>query len=127
MAQMPRSWDVVYVRFGSEADMTGRICDVRFTSESRHCSARWQCPLCETMPSHPSLQRGLFVTNIAKFSRAFDELALSSCSFFASCSLIAKAVDFSARHLGCFAFGTLAELTGGGSLALDFSFMRIDL
>ena len=44
-------------------------------------------------------------TNIAKFSRAFDEAALSSCSFFASCSLIAKAVDFSACHLGCFAFG----------------------
>jgi hypothetical protein len=55
-----------------------------------------------------------FVTNIAKFSRAFDELALSSCSFFASCSLITKAVDFSARHLGCLAFGTLAELAGGG-------------
>jgi hypothetical protein len=58
-----------------------------------------------------------FVTNIAKFSRPFDELALSSCSFFASCSLIAKAVDFSARHLGCFVFGTLAELTGGGSVS----------
>jgi len=66
-------------------------------------------------------------TNIEKFSRAFDEPALSSCSFFASCSLIAKAVDFSARHLGCFAFGILAELTGGGRLALGFSFMRIDL
>ncbi|MGA8699242.1 MAG: hypothetical protein WB689_36525 [Xanthobacteraceae bacterium] len=71
------------------------------------------------------MQRGLlrvgfsfcFVTNIAKFSRAFDELALSSCSFFAGCSLIAKGVDFSARHLGCFAFGTLAELTGGGSVS----------
>jgi hypothetical protein len=37
---------------------------------------------------------------IAKFSRAFDEPALSSCSFFASCSLIAKAVDFSARQVG---------------------------
>jgi hypothetical protein len=62
-----------------------------------------------------------FVTNIAKFSRAFDELALSSRSFFASCSLIAKAVDFSARHLGCFAFGTLVELTGGlvSETALD--------
>jgi hypothetical protein len=47
-------------------------------------------------------------TNIAKFSRAFDEPALSSCSFFASCSLIAKAVDFLARHLGCFAFGILS-------------------
>jgi hypothetical protein len=58
-----------------------------------------------------------FVTNIAKFSRAFDELALSSCSFFAGCGLIAKAVDFSARHLGCFAFGTLAELVGGGSVS----------
>jgi hypothetical protein len=64
-----------------------------------------------------------FVTNIAKFSRAFDELALPSCSFFASCSLIAKAVDFSARHLGCFAFGTLAGLTGGplvSETALDY-------
>jgi hypothetical protein len=59
-------------------------------------------------------------TNIAKFSRAFDEPALSSCSFFASRSLIAKAVDFSARHLGCFAFGTLAELTGGGSVSSRF-------
>src|SRR6516225_8859994 len=55
-----------------------------------------------------------------KFSRAFDEPALSSCSFFASCSLIAKAVDFSARHLGCFAFGILAELTGGGSVSARF-------
>ena len=77
------------------------------------------------MPSQPSLQRGLlrvgfsfcFATNITKFSRAFDELALSSCSFFASCSLIAKAVDFSARHLGCFAFGTLAEPPAGGSVS----------
>jgi hypothetical protein len=59
-------------------------------------------------------------TNIAKFSRAFDEPALSSCSFFASCSLITKAVDFSARHLGCFAFGILAELTGGGSVSARF-------
>jgi len=59
----------------------------------------------------------VFVTNIAKFSRAFDELALSSCSFFASCSLIAKAVDFSARHLSCLAFGTLAELAGSGSVS----------
>jgi hypothetical protein len=58
-----------------------------------------------------------FVTNIAKFSRAFDEPALSSRSFFASYSLIAKAVDFSARHLGCFAFGTLAELADGGSVS----------
>jgi hypothetical protein len=54
-------------------------------------------------------------TNIAKFSRAFDEPALSSCSLFASCSPIAKAVDFSARHHGCFAFGILAALTGGAS------------
>jgi len=59
-------------------------------------------------------------TNIAKFSRAFDKPALSSRSFFASYSLIAKAVDFSARHLGCFAFGTLAELTGGGSISSRF-------
>ncbi len=59
-------------------------------------------------------------TNIAKFSRAFDEPALSSCSFLASCSLIAKAVDFSARHLGCFALGTLAELSGGGSVSARF-------
>jgi hypothetical protein len=59
-------------------------------------------------------------TNIAKFSRAFDEPALSSRSFFASCSLITKAVDFSARHLGCFAFGTLAELTGEGSVSARF-------
>jgi len=72
------------------------------------------------MPSHPSLQRGLFVTNIAKFSRAFDELALSSCSFFASCSLIAKAVDFSARHLGCFAFGALAKLLAASPLIDGF-------
>jgi hypothetical protein len=54
-------------------------------------------------------------TNIAKFSRPFDEPALSSCPFFASCSPIAEAVDFSARHHGCFAFGILAELTGGPS------------
>jgi hypothetical protein len=67
----------------------------------------------------------LVFTNIAKFSRAYEP-ALSSCSFFASCSLIAKAVDFSARNLGCFAFGILAELTGGGWLALGFLFMRID-
>ncbi len=53
----------------------------------------------------------------SQFSQAFDELALSSCSFFASCSLIAKAVDFSVRHLGCFAFGTLAELAGSGSVS----------
>jgi hypothetical protein len=52
-------------------------------------------------------------TNIAKFSRAFDEPALSSCSLCASCSPIAKAVDFSARHHGC--FGILAALTGGAS------------
>jgi hypothetical protein len=58
--------------------------------------------------------------NIAKFSRAFDEPALSSCSFFASCSLIAKAVDFLARHLGCFAFGIPAELTGGGAASARF-------
>jgi hypothetical protein len=57
------------------------------------------------------------VTNIAKFSRPFNEPALSSYSFFVSCSLIAKAVDCSACHLGCFAFGTLAELTDGGSVS----------
>jgi hypothetical protein len=34
------------VRFGAKADMTGRICNVRFTPKSGHRSARWQCPLC---------------------------------------------------------------------------------
>jgi hypothetical protein len=61
----------------------------------------------EQLGGSPFLVSAFVFTNIAKFSRAFDEPALSLCSFFASCSLIAKAVDFSARHLGCFAFGTL--------------------
>ncbi len=59
-------------------------------------------------------------TDIAKLSRPFDEPALSSCSFFASCSRIAKAVDFSGRHLCRFAFCTLAAPTGGGSLSPRF-------
>jgi hypothetical protein len=34
------------VRFGSKADILIGSHDVRFTPESRHRSARWQCPLC---------------------------------------------------------------------------------
>jgi hypothetical protein len=34
------------VRFGSKADMTGRICNVRFTPESGHCGVTVGCPLC---------------------------------------------------------------------------------
>jgi hypothetical protein len=58
--------------------------------------------------------------NIAKFSRPLDEPALSSGSFFASCGLIAKAVDFPACHFGGFAFCTLAQPAGGGSSSARF-------
>ena len=34
------------VCFGSKADMTGRICDVRFTPESGHWRSEFRCPLC---------------------------------------------------------------------------------
>jgi len=96
-----RKFQVFFSSSGSLAMLTAILC----------ASSRGKA-----QPSVPSLLRGLFcfVTNIAEFWRAFDEPALSSCSFCASCSLIAKAIDFSARHLGCFAFGTLAELPGGG-------------
>jgi hypothetical protein len=34
------------VRFGSKADVTLLNVDVRFTPESGHRSAAWECPLC---------------------------------------------------------------------------------
>ena len=38
-AQPPRSRKMANVRFGSLADTRARIWDVRFTPQSRHCSA----------------------------------------------------------------------------------------
>jgi len=35
-----------YVRFGSQADMAGRVCNVRFTPRSGHCRTTLGCPLC---------------------------------------------------------------------------------
>jgi hypothetical protein len=43
------------VRFGSKADVTLLNFDVRFTPESRHRSARWQCPLW-AITGHPTCQ-----------------------------------------------------------------------
>jgi hypothetical protein len=46
------------VRFGSIADMTGRICDVCFTPKSGHCRTTVRCPLC-AKSRHSALRQRL--------------------------------------------------------------------
>ena len=48
-------------RSGSKADMTGRICNFRFTPKSGHCGASVECPLSgKSRQSAPQQNRGLF-------------------------------------------------------------------
>src|SRR5690242_2565168 len=44
------------VRYGSLADMAGRICDVRFTPKSGHQLSARRCPLC-AKSRHPCPKR----------------------------------------------------------------------